>query len=537
MAFLKPILFSLGLLCVITGTASAQVVLHRGNGTEPDSLDPHRGTGTWENNIIGDMFLGLTTENAKGEAIPGSAVSWTISDDGLVYTFKLRDGLVWSDGVPVTASDFVFAFRRIIDPMTAAQYASLLFPIKNAYAINTGQIPPDQMGIRAIDPQTVEITLESPAPFLPELLTHYTTYPVPQHAYERHGDDWVKPGNMVSNGAYVLEEWISNSQIKVTKNSLFYDAENVVIDTVYYYPIEDSRTALKMFRTGEIHMNISTSGFPSTQIKQLLEELPEEARVYPYLGSLYWPMNMAKPPFDDVRVRKAVSMLIDRDIINERIFPVGNITAYAFVPPQTANHQAGAQVDFADWPMAQRMAEAKRLLKEAGYDDDNPLEFELIFRADYDRQRVMAGAAAMLRRAGVIADIAGNETRIAYGRLQSGDYVMGDAGWVADYNDPYNFLYLLLCDAGPMNYPNYCNPEYDALVQQASLTLDLKERARLMSEAEQIMLNDHPIVTIDFSTHRNLVSKQVMGFEDNVSNIHRTRFMWLDESEARAAQR
>jgi len=533
MTFLLRALVAFSLLSM--GTALAEIVLHRGNGTEPDTLDPHRGTGTWENNIIGDMFLGLTTENPKGEAIPGAAENWMVSDDGLVYTFTLRDGLVWSDGVPVTASDFVFGFRRVINPMTASQYGSLLYPIKNAYAINTGQLNPDQMGIRAIDPQTVEITLEAPAPFLPELLSHYTTYPIPQHVVEKFGDDWVKPGKMVSNGAYVLQEWVSNSQVKVTKNPLFYDADNVAIDTVYYYPIEDSRTAVKMFKSGEIHMNISTGGFPAPQIKELLAEMPGEARVYPYLGSSYFPMNTSRPPFDDVRVRKAVSMLIDRDIINERILPVGNKTAYAFVPPETANHQAGAQVDFADWSMSKRTIEAKRLLKNAGYDDDNPLRFELIFRSSYDNQRVMAGTAAMLRRAGVIADIAGFETRIAYNRLQTGDYVMGDAGWVADYNDPYNFLYLLLCDAGPMNYPDYCNPDYDALIQKAALTLDLGERARLMSEAEQVMLNDHPVVTIDFSTHRNLVSKRVNGFEDAINNIHRTRFMSLDKT--KAAQR
>lgn len=524
-------------LLLFAGAASAETVLHRGNGTEPDTLDPHRAGGTWENNIIGDMFLGLTTEDVKGEAIPGSAESWTVSDDGLVYTFTLRDGLIWSDGVPVTAGDFVFGFRRIIDPMTAARYASLLFPVKNAYAINTGQMEPDQMGIRAIDPKTVEITLEAPAPFLPQLLTHYTAFPIPQHAVEKHGDDWVKPGNMVSNGPYVLQEWISNSQIKVTKNPLFYDAGNVAIDTVYYYPVEDARTAVKMFKAGEIDMNITTGGFPSAQLEDLLTELPGEARVYPYLGNAYLPMNVNRPPFNDVRVRKAVSMLIDRAIVNDRIVAVGNESAYAFVPPQTANHQPGAQLDFADMSMSERAIEAKRLLKEAGYDDDNPLRFELIFRNSYDNNRRINGIAAMLRRAGVIADIAAFEARISYNRMEQGDYQLGDAGWVADYNDPYNFLYLLMCNAGPMNWAKYCSPEYDALIKQASLTLDLDERARLMSEAEQIMLDDHPIIPIDFSTHRVLVSKRVKGFEDNVSNIHRTRFMSLDDAAAQAAQR
>ncbi len=537
MAYFTRLFLSFGLLWVWTGVASSEVILHRGNGTEPDTLDLHRAGGTWENNIIGDMFLGLTTEAVNGEIIPGSAESWTVNNDGLVYTFKLREGLVWSDGVPVTASDFVFGFRRIIDPVTAARYAGLLFPIKNAYAINTGQMNPDQMGVRAVDPRTVEITLESPAPFLPQLLAHYTTFAVPQHVIAKHGDDWVKPGNMVSNGAYVLEEWMSNAHVKVRKNPLFYDADNVAIDVVYYYPIEDARTAVKMFKAGEIHMNITTGGFPAPQIKELLAELPGEARVYPWLGNAYLPMNVTKPPFDDVRVRKAVSMLIDRKIINDRIVAVGNRTAYSFVPPETANHQAGAQVDFADLPMDERIVQAKRLLAEAGYNESNPLRFELIFRNSYDNTRRMAGITAMLKRAGVIADVAANEARISYNRMEQGDFQMGDAGWVADYNDPYNFLYLLLCDSGPMNWPKYCNLDYDSLIFEASRTLDMTERARLMSEAEQIMLDDHPIITMDFSTHRNLVSQRVQGFEDNVSNTHRTRFMYFDDAATRAAQR
>ena len=537
MVYFARLFLSVGLIWVCAGFAYAEVVLHRGNGTEPDSLDPHRAGGTWESNIIGDMFLGLTTEDVQGKAIPGSAESWTVSEDGLTYTFTLRDGLVWSDGVPVTASDFVFAFRRIIDPMTAARYASLLFPIKNAYAINTGQMGPEQMGVRAVNSQTVEITLEAPAPYLPQLLSHQTTFPVPQHVLDQHGEDWVKPGNMVTNGAYVLDEWMSNAHVKARKNPLFYDSDNVAIDTVYYYPIEDARTAVKMFKAGEIHMNIATAGFPAPQMKELMEELTGEARVFPWLGNQYLPMNVTKPPFDDLRVRKAVSMLIDREIINERIVAVGNRTAYAFVPPETANHQSGAEVGFADMPMDERITQAKRLLAEAGYTESNPLRFEVIFRNSYDNTRRMAGIAAMLRRAGVIADVAANEARISYNRMEAGDYQMGDAGWVADYNDPYNFLYLLMCDAGPMNWPKYCNPAYDALIREASITLDMNERARLMSEAEQVMLDDHPVVTMDFSTHRNLVSKRVRGFEDNVSNIHRTRFMSLDDTDSRAAQR
>lgn len=507
------------------GAVSAETVLRRGNGTEPDTLDPHLSASVWENNIIADMFLGLTTDAANGDIIPGAAESWTVSDDGLVYTLTLRDGLVWSDGVPVTASDAVFGFQRILDPKTAAKYASLLYLVKNAEAVNMGRMDPSAVGVKALNPKTVEITLENPAPFFPQLLAHYITFPIPQHVVERHGDDWVKPGKMVSNGPFVLAEWLPNTHVKLVKNPRFYDADNVAIDTVYYYPIEDARTALKMFKSGEIDMNITTSAFPGNQIKQVMAELPGEARTYPYLSVMFIPMNINRPPFDDVRVRKAVSMLIDRETINDRVLAVGSLSAYSIVPPLTANYTPGPKLDFADLSKEARFAEAKRLLADAGYGPDNPLEFELIFRNSYDNGRRMSAIAAMLKRAGVIANIVGLEARISYARLEEKDYEMGDAGWTADYNDPYNFLYLFLCDAGPLNWSGYCDPEYDALLDQASKTLDMTERAKIMAQAEQLMLDAHPVVPVDFTTVRTLISRRVKGFEDNIGNTHRTRFM------------
>lgn len=525
MALVRNLVILFTLFASLVSMANAETIIRRGNGPEPDTLDPHGAASVWENDIIGDMFLGLTTEAANGDVIPGSAKSWTVSDDGLVYTLTLRDGLVWSDGVPVTASDVVFGFQRILDPKTAARYASLLYLVKNAELVNTGQMDVEAVGVRALDPLTVEITLENPAPFFPQLLAHYVTFPIPQHAVERHGDDWVKPGNMVSNGAFVLDEWLPNTHVKLVKNPLFYDAENVAVDAVYFYPIEDARTALKMFKAGDIDMNITTSAFPGNQIKEVMAELPGEARTYPYLSTMFIPMNVTRPPFNDLRVRKAVSMLIDREIINERILAVGSLSAYSIVPPLVANYAPGPRVDFADLTPEERFTEAKRLLAEAGYTDDNPLRFEMIFRNSFDNGRRMSAIAAMLKRAGVIADVVRLEARVSYARLEEKDYEVGDAGWVGDYNDAYNFLYLFKCDAGPLNWSGYCDPAYDALMDEASRTLDLEARAKLMAQAEQLMLDAHPIAPIDFTTVRTLISKRVTGFEDNIGNTHRTRFM------------
>jgi len=524
--FLFIILFSSISVSCILDSAYASQVLKRGNGTEPDTLDPHKASGTWENNIIGDMFLGLTTESASGDIIPGSAISWSISNDGKVYTFKIRKNLYWSDSAPLTASDFVFGFRRILDPDTASQYASLLYPIKNAYEINTGQLPVSKLGVLALNEDTLQIILKNPATFFIHLLSHYTTFPVPEHILKKNGDDWIKPEHIVSNGPYVLTEWVSNTHVLLKKNPYFYDENNIFFDEVFFYPIEDSRTALRMFRSGDIDMNITTGGFPSAQVDQILEEFPDEARVFPYLANSYLPFNLRKPPFDDVRIRKAISLLIDREIINEKVIKLNNPPAYAFVPPQVSNNLSVAKLDFFNLNKLERVDLANKLIAESGYNKNKPLSFELMFRNSYDNARRMSAIAAMLKIHGVLVKIIPYEARIAYSRMGSSKFDLGDAGWVADYNDPLNFLYLLKCDSGPMNYSGYCNKEYDGLIDLASRTANIQERSRLMSKAEQLMLDDHPIIPMEFSTHRVLVSKSIQGFKDNISNIHRTRFMY-----------
>src|SRR5262245_41228308 len=233
------------------GASGSEVVLRRGNGAEPASLDPHFSIGTWEDNIISDLIVGLTTADAAGKAIPGAATSWETSPDGKTWTFHLRD-LQWSDGKPVTAGDFVYSWRRILDPKTAAPYASILYGFKNAQAIGSGKMKPEELGARAIDDKTLELQLENPAPYLPELLMHTTSYPVPQQLVEAKGRDWTKPGSYIANGPYTLAEWVPNDHITLVKNPKFYDAANVKIDRVVYYPIADPDAGLKRFRAGEL---------------------------------------------------------------------------------------------------------------------------------------------------------------------------------------------------------------------------------------------------------------------------------------------
>ncbi len=316
---------------VLFAAQAAAVTLHVQNGGDPTSLDPHKVSGDWENRIVGDIFEGLVTEDPGALPMPGMATSWDISDDGLVYTFKLREGAVWSDGEPVTAADFVFAFQRLMNPETAANYAYLQYTIKNAEAINGGDITDlGALGARAIDDKTLEITLENPAPFFLGALTHYTAFPVPKHVIEQHGDDWVKVDKIVVNGPYRPVEWVPGSHVKTVVNDSWYDTASLKIDEVVFYKLEDQSAALKRYRAGEFDI---LTGFPKDQFDWIQENLPGQAHVAPFAGLYYYVMNHNQAPFDDVRVRTALSMALNREVIGPQVLGTGELPAYSWVPP------------------------------------------------------------------------------------------------------------------------------------------------------------------------------------------------------------
>jgi oligopeptide transport system substrate-binding protein len=511
---------------LVLGAVAAQAdsVLRIANFGEPDTLDPHNVTGTWENRILGDMFLGLLTEDAGGQPIPGAAESWAVSDDGLTYTFRIRDH-TWSDGTPVTAHDFVFSLRRILNPERAAKYASLLYPIKNAEALNAGKMQGmEKLGVRAIDDTTLEITLEDPTSFFLELLTHYTAWAVPKHVVEKHGDDWVKRGNIVSNGAYVLEDYVPNSQITLVRNPKFYDAANVNIDRIVFYPQEDRAAAINRFRAGEVDI---LTDFPSEQIDWLRDNLAQETRIAPYLGIYYYTFNTTKPPFDDVRVRRALSMAIDRETIVDKVMKTGEVAAYSFVPPGTGNYGEPSYADWKATPHQDRVAQAKALLAEAGYGPDNPLKFVLRYNTSENHKRIAVAVSAMWRAVGVQAELFNSEVKVHYNDLSNNDFEAARAGWIADYNDAQNFLYLLETRTGSHNYGRFSNAKFDALMLEAGKTTDLGKRAKLMAEAEAIMMSEQPVAPIYYYVSKNIVSQKVKGWVDNAKDAHRRRYLSL----------
>ncbi len=508
------------------------VVLNRGNGYEPNTLDPHQANGTWENNIIGDMLLGLYTEDANAKPVFGSASAHEVSADGKVHTFKIREGLTWSDGVPVTAFDFVYSWQRILNPETAAPYASLLYPFKNAKAVNEGILPPSELGARAVDAQTLELMVEQPTPFLRTLLMHYTALPVPMHKVEEHGDDWVRAGNYVSNGAYVLNEWRPNSQIKLVKSKTFYDAENVAIDTVYYRPLADVSSAFRAFRAGEIDTNSCSQCYPIQQVNLIDDIMPGVKRNEVILSTTYLTFNTNKKPYDDPRVRKALGLAIDREILTKQVLRAGEIPAYSLNPPGIDNYTNDTpKMAEAELSASERIALAKNLLAEAGYSEANPLTITVKYRLAGDRKQIMVAMQDMWKRVGVNAKLDGKEPKVAYADYRARNYDVADAGWVADYNDPDNFLFLGKSDTGPINYADYKNPEFDRLMTEANNLQDLDERAKLMAQAEALMMDELPLVPIYYGVNRNLVGTHVKNWNDNVLGIQRTRWLSINEGD------
>lgn len=515
-------------LAVSLGSAAHAVTLKISNGGPVGSLDPSKVDGDWENRVVGDYLEGLMTEDPQSKAILGQAASYKISDDGLTYTFKIRDDAKWSDGVPVTAADFVAGFHHLLDPKAGNSYAYLQYTVKNAEAYNSGKIKDfSQVGIKALDDKTVQFTLENPTPYFLQALTHYTAYPVPKHVLDKWGKDWTKLDHIVANGPYKPVEWVPGSYIHSKKNPAYYDAKNVQIDDVYYYVLEDQTAALNRYRAGEFDI---LTDFPADQFDWLKKNMPGQAHVKPFLGLYYYVMNQKDvKALKNKDIRKALSISVNRKVIGPDVLGTGELPAYGWVPPGTANYEGDQYMpDWAKEPYGQRVDEAKKLMADAGYTPDHPLKLQLRYNTNDNHQRIAVAIAAMWKPIGVDIELFNSDVRVHYDTLEQGDFQLGRAGWLMDYNDAQNMLQLLETGNGN-NYGRYSNAEYDKLMDQSDKTLDLKKRAGLMHQAEKIAMDDFAAIPIYYYVSKNVVSPKVHGFEDNAQDIHRTR--WLTKTE------
>lgn len=525
--WIKRAAFALAVMALGIGSINAEVIYHRGNSADPETLDHHKTSTTYEAHIMRDLYEGLVIYDAKGKVVPGVAESWTISDDGRTYTFKLRPDAKWSNGDPVTAGDFVFALKRIMMPETGAKYANILYPIKNAEKINKSSESVDTLGVKALDTHTLKITLEAPTPYFLELLTHQTALPLHEKTVKQYSSDFVQPGKMVSNGAYKLVEFIPNDKLILVRNKYFHDNAEVQIDKVIFYPTEDRGAALRRFQAGELHSN---NNAPMEQITFMRENLGGQLRIAPFLGTYYYAINMDKKKFADVRVRQALSMAIDREFIADKIWGSSMVPAYSFVPPGISNYDQPAYADYKDIPIIDREEKAIELLNKAGYGPNNPLSLEIRYNTSENHKNTAIAIADMWKPLGVQVTMLNTDTKTHYALLRDkGDFDIARAGWIGDYSDPQNFLFMIESDNDGFNYANYKNSEYDALMKKAAATVDLKKRAALLHNAEQIFMRDLPLIPLLHDGSLSLISNKLKGWEDNIVNVHATRWMRLEE--------
>lgn len=511
----------------LTSSAFAEMVYHRGNSHEPGSIDPRLSETVYDYNIGLDLFEGLVTFDAGGRVVPGVAEKWDISEDGTTYTFHFRDNAKWSNGDPVTPSDFIYSLRRNADPKTAGPYAWMLYPIKNFKDVNTGKNKDvTSIGVKAVDDKTLQITLTKITPYFLSVLSHSQGFPVPQKVVEKYGKNWTKNENFVSNGAFKLVAWRPQQNLEMIRNPHFHSADTVKIDRVFFYPTEDKAAALRKFRAGELD---SQEQIPHGQIKWIKKNLSEEYRPSPYLYTEYYAFNTKVKPFDDVRVRKALSMAIDRKVLCENVRQMSDIPAYGFVPPNVPGFNSQL-AEFSKLTQKQRDEKARELLAEAGYTKDNPLEFELRYNTDVNNEKAAIAISAMWKqKLGVKAKLFNSETAIHYNELKQHNFTVARAAWAGDYVDPQNFLFLLSSPAKNYNYGQFNNEEFDQYMLKASTTLDAKERMKLMEKAEKVAMKHQPVAPLFHKASEHIVATYVKGWEDNVRDLHLSRYLRIEK--------
>lgn len=489
---------------------------------EPDTLDPHKMKLLAELVVLRDLFEGLTKSDAEGKIVGGIASHWDVSEDGTVYTFHLHEDLKWSDGHPLTAHDVVAGYRRLFDPATAAQAAAFLYTIRNGQEVNAGERPVEELGVSAPDDNTVIIHLKGPNPAFPGLIISGYTAPFPQHAFSEHGKDWAKPQNLISNGAYFLEEWVPHTKVRLAKNKHYREADEIKLENVLFHPITDAGTSVKQFRAGELDI---VTGVPINQMEQLKEKYADALHISPDMATLYLVPNLTSEKLSDGRVRRALSLAVDRRIIADKVNRGMAIPAWSFTPPNVSNYDAPLD-PLRERPMEARLAEARTLLAEAGYDDTNPLRLNLRTTESKDAKNNAIAIRAMWQKVGIKADIHTTEVKTHYADLSNGNFELAIASYYG-WDDPFEFLSLFMAATTQVsfNYGRFDNPLYDAALNEALAKADIATRHAMMAEAETILLSDGAIIPIYYPVSRSLVAVNLKGYHDNKLNVHPSEYM------------
>ncbi|MGQ0709136.1 MAG: peptide ABC transporter substrate-binding protein [Rhodoferax sp.] len=493
-------------------TVPAGVKLHdkqeltRNNGSEPETLDPALAEGVPANNIIRDLFEGLTATDGAGAVVPGVAQSWKQTDT-TTWVFKLRSNAKWSNGDPVTSEDFVYGMRRFVDPATASKYAATFGVfLLNGKEVVDGKKPVTELGVKAIDKYTLEVKTAYPVSFLPELVSNLQLGPVHKATVEKFGKAWTKPGNIVSNGAFTLADWQVNAKVVLSKNAQYWDAKNVQLTKWTYLPIEDGNADVKLFESGE---NDWVYQLPPGTYEKYATQYPKEIRNTPMLGLRYYSFQNTDPVLKDVRVRKALNMVVDRQILADKVTADGQVPAYSVIVKGTKSADVTA-FDWATWPMDKRVAEAKKLLAEAGVQPGTKVKFAYN-TSDYHKKMAIFVASEWKTKLGIEMEMEAMEFKVLIKKRNDFDYQVARNGWIGDYNDATTFLTLVQCDSDQNSHKN-CSRKAEELIDKGNKEIDPAKRTKLMTDAAKLIMDEYPMMPLLQYTVPRLVKSYVGGY-------------------------
>ncbi|HAT1619225.1 TPA: oligopeptide ABC transporter substrate-binding protein OppA [Raoultella planticola] len=527
-------LLALGLLCTTATVFAAQVPpgtvlaekqeLVRNNGSEPASLDPHKVESDVEFNIISDLFEGLVSVSPAGEIQPRLAEKWE-NKDNTVWTFHLRPGITWSDGTAITAQDIVWSWQRLVSPLTASPYSS--YPgnmhIVNAHEIAEGKKAPETLGVKAVDDATLEVTLTQPNAAFLAMLAHPSLVPIDKVLVNRFGEQWTKPEHIVTSGPYKLSTWVVNERIVTERNPRYWDNEHTVINKVTWLPIHSEAADVNRYKAGEIDIVYTV---PINQFAQLKKTMGEQLNVSPQLATYYYEFNTTRPPFNDPRVRLALNMALDKDIIAEKVLGQGQRPAWLISQPDIGGVKL-QNPDYASWPREKRIAEAKKLLSEAGYSESHPLVFNLLYNTSESHQRVAIAASSMWKKnLGVEAKLQNQEWKTMLDTMHTHNFDAVRYAWIADYDDAATFLNNFRTGDSE-NTSQYSNPAYDEALKNAAKASDGVARGKYYQQAEDLLAKDVPAVPVYHYVRTHLVKPWVGGFTPDKLGYYFSKDMYI----------
>ncbi|KAA1186720.1 peptide ABC transporter substrate-binding protein [Photorhabdus heterorhabditis] len=476
---------------------------------EPASLDPINAVGLTEAQILRDLFEGLVNQDAYGNAIPGVATKWKTADNK-IWFFTLRSDARWSNGEPVTATDFVYSWQRLVTPANISSFAwfTVLAGIENAQEIIDGKLPPEKLGVKAIDKHILQVTLNRPVPYFPNLTANFSLYPVNKNTVEKYGKDWIKVGNLVGNGAFKLHDRVVNEKIVLISNPYYWDHKKTVLTEVTFVPINQESHATKRYLADDLDI---TESFPKNMYKKLQHELPGQVYTPDQLGTYYYAFNTQHAPTNDVRVRKALSMTIDRKIIAEKVLGTGEKPAWHFTPDVTAGFHPTIS-DMEQRTQAELDQQARALLQIAGYGPNNPLKLSLLYNSSENHQKIAIAVASMWKKKlGVQVSLVNQEWKTYIDSRNTGNFDVIRASWVGDYNEPSTFL-SLLTSTHSGNIAKFHQVNYDKLLQLASVQTDDILRNDDYNKAEQMIAEQAPIAPIYQYTNGRLIKPWLKGY-------------------------